>query len=104
MGAQKSEGLKIARALCLDESGNALRLWDQINGKLQQIWRLDVAPGQDLGSVRSDGRGQLITRNPQNGAEGIKIRARDNNLEATGVASREPRNSSLLAGDRMLMR
>ena len=83
-GAQKPEGLKIARALWLDESGRALSFRDQIDGNRQEIWRLDAAPGQELGSVRSHGKGQLITRNPQNGAPGIEIRTRDIDLEATG--------------------
>ena len=84
MGLQKPEGLNIARALWLDESGRGLTFRDQINGHMQQIWRLDAAPGQDLGAVRSGGQGQLITRNPQNGAAGIEIRTRDINLEAIG--------------------
>ena len=41
---------------------------------MQQIWRLDAAAGQELGSVRADGQGQLITRNPQTGAAGVEIR------------------------------
>ncbi len=88
MGAQKPGGLKIARALWLDENGRALSFRDQINGHRQEIWRLDAAPGQDLGSVRSNGKGQLITRNPQNGAPGIEIRTRDIDLEATGRIER----------------
>ena len=88
MGVQKPEGLHIARALWLDESGRGLTFRDQISGRMQQIWRLDAAPGQDLGAVRSGGQGQLITRNPQNGAPGIEIRTRDINLEATGRVER----------------
>ncbi len=88
MGVQKPEGLKIARALWLDESGRGLTFRDQINGRMQQIWRLDAAPGQELGAVRSGGQGQLITRNPQNGASGVEIRTRDINLEATGRIER----------------
>jgi hypothetical protein len=88
MGVQKPEGLKIARGLWLDESGRGFTFRDQIRGRMQQIWRLDAAPGQDLGAVRSGGQGQLITRNPQNGAPGIEIRTRDINLEATGRIER----------------
>ena len=55
---------------------------------MQQIWRLDAADGQDLGSVRSGGQGQLITRNPQNNAPGVEIRTRAINLEATGRMTR----------------
>ena len=88
MGVQKPEGLTIARALWLDENGRGLTFRDQINGHMQQIWRLDAAPGQDLGAVRSGGQGQLITLNPQNGAPGIEIRTRDINLEATGRIER----------------
>ncbi len=84
MGAQKPEGLKISRSLWLDESGRGITFRDEILGNLQQIWRLDAAPGQELGSVRNYGEGLLVTRNPSNGAAGIEIRSRNINLQATG--------------------
>ena len=85
MGAQKPEGLRIARALWLDEDGRGMTFRDQLSGRMQQIWRLDAAPGQELGAVRnSGGQWQLITRNPQDGALGIEVRERNFNLEAAG--------------------
>jgi hypothetical protein len=84
MGEQKPAGLTISRELWLGESGSDLTFRDAITGEMQQIWRLDAAVGQDLGSVRSAGQGQLITLNPQNGASGVEIRTRGINLEATG--------------------
>jgi hypothetical protein len=88
MGEQKPAGLTIARELWLDENGRGLTFRDQITGTMQQIWRLDAADGQDLGSVRSDGEGLLITRNPKNEAPGVEIRKRDLRLEATGRMDR----------------
>jgi hypothetical protein len=88
MGEQKPAGLVIARELWLDEGGDGLTFRDSITGEMQQIWRLDAAAGQDLGSVRSAGQGQLITLNPQSGASGVEIRTRGINLEATGRMSR----------------
>lgn len=88
MGLQKPEGLNITRQLWLDESGGGFTFRDRIAGNMQQIWRLDAAPGQDLGSVRSQGEGQLITRNPQNGASGVEVRNRTINFEATGRMNR----------------
>ena len=80
--------LKIEREWWLDEDGRGLTFRDAITGQMQQVWRLDAAPGQELGSVRSVGQGQLITRNPAVDAPGVEIRARDINLEATvGVAA-----------------
>ena len=84
MGLQKPEGLSIARELWLDENGHGLVFRDHITGHMQQIWRLDIAKDQDLGSVRSNGQGQLITRNPQSGTPGVELRSRNLNLEATG--------------------
>jgi hypothetical protein len=94
MGLQKPAGLRIARELWLDENGRAFTFRDHLAGQMQQIWRLDAAPGQDLGSVRSGGQGQLITRDPKNGAPGVEIRTRNIDLEATG---RMPRAKELSA-------
>ncbi|HEY5707455.1 MAG TPA: hypothetical protein VIS96_17995 [Terrimicrobiaceae bacterium] len=88
MGLQKPEGLNIDREFWLDESGRGLTFRDQIKGRMQQIWRLDASPGEELGAVRSGGQGQLITRNPQNGAPGVEIRTRNIDLEATGRIER----------------
>lgn len=88
MGLQKPAGLGINREWWLDADGRGFTFRDRISGALQQIWRLDVAEGQDLGSVSGDGQGQLITRNPQNGAPGVEIRTRDFHLEATGRMAR----------------
>ncbi len=88
LGEQKPEGLKISRELWLDENGRALTFRDQIAGNMQQIWRLDAAAGQELGSVRSSGQGQLITLNPETGAPGVEIRTRNPSLEATGRMTR----------------
>ena len=88
MGLQKPEGLKIEREWWLDENGRALTFRDHIAGNMQRIWRLDAAEGEDLGSVRSAGQGQLITRNPQDGAVGVEIRERDLNIDATGRVPR----------------
>jgi hypothetical protein len=89
MGMQKPEGLQIARTLWLDENGRGFTFRDRVSGQRQEIWRLDAGPGQDLGAVRAGGQGQLITRNPQNGAPGVEIRTRDINLEATGRVERK---------------
>ena len=88
MGDQKPAGLTIARELWLDENGRGLTFRDHLAGAMQQIWRLDAAAGQDLGSVRSCGQGQLITRNPQTAAPGVEIRTRNLDLEATGRMAR----------------
>ena len=84
MGLQKPQGLQIDRELWLDEDGGGLTFRDRITGHMQQVWRLDAAVGQDLGSVRENGEGQLITRNPKNDARGVEIRDRELNLDATG--------------------
>lgn len=103
MGQAKPAGLTIAREWWLDENGRGLTFRDRITGARQQIWRLDAAPGQELGSVRSrvavagtgapgqgqgQSQGQLITRNPQNGAPGVEIRTRTIDLDATGRMAR----------------
>lgn len=92
MGGLKPHGIQISRTLWLDEDGRGLTFRDNILGAMQQIWRLDAAPGQELGSVTSGGQGQLITRNPETGASGVEIRQRSLQLQATG---RMPRGTTL---------
>lgn len=84
MGTQKPEGLGISRQLWLDMDGKRCTFHDIITGSSQQIWRLDTTEGEDLGSVRMRGEGQLITHNPTTGAPGVEIRTRDLSMEATG--------------------
>ncbi len=84
MGAKTRQGLHITRHLWLDEDGNSLTYLDHLNGQMQQIWRLDVADGHDLGAVRVDGEGQLITVNPATGVSGSEIRRRNLQMEAVG--------------------
>ena len=59
---------------------------DHLRGKMQKIWRLDVAEGHELGAVRIDGESQLITSNPETNASGVEIRSRNLNMEAIGRA------------------
>ena len=87
MGTQKPAGLSIERVLWLDEGGRGLTFQDRITGQMQQVWRLDAADGQELGSVRSGGEGQLITRNPETKAIGVELRSRNLDVEATGRLS-----------------
>jgi hypothetical protein len=84
MGRQQIPGLNITRRLWLDENGRGLTFRDQISGTQQTLWRLDSAPGQQLGSVRSGEEGQLVTKNPATGALGVEVRFRNLALEATG--------------------
>ena len=94
MGDKAPEGLRISRSLWLDDGGRAFTFRDRINGSMQSIWRLDAAPGQELGSVRADNEGQLITRNPSNGSPGVEIRQRNIALEATGRMQAKPNLSA----------
>ena len=76
MGMQKPEGLSIARELWLDQDGGGLTFRDHITGTCSRSGGSMPRPRQDLGSVRADGEGQLITRNPQTGAAGVEVRTR----------------------------
>ncbi len=94
MGLQKAGGLSIAREWWLDENGKAFTFRDRLTGTMQEIWRLDATAGQDLGSVRSKGAGQLITQSPVSGAPGVEIRSRDLDMEASGRMERGNRISA----------
>ena len=84
MGMEKPAPPNLRRELWLDEDGAALTFRDVIEGGAQQVWRLDVSPGQELGAVKARGVAQLITRNPGTGQPGVEVRDRVLSLEATG--------------------
>lgn len=84
MGDRRPAGLTIQRRLWLDDDGAAMTFSDNVSGVMQIISRLDVADGQELGSVQIAGQGQLITANPQSKSPGVEIRNRNLNLNAIG--------------------
>ena len=84
MGSLHPPGLTIERRMWLDDDGGAFTYRDSLSGQMQQIWRLDVADGVELGAVRIDGQGQLVTANPKTGAHGVEIRNRNLQMDAIG--------------------
>ncbi len=91
MGEKHLGGLHIKRRLWLDDDGAAFTYEDNLSGGSQQIWRLDVAAGHELGAVRSGGEGQLITKNPQTEGVGIEVRSRTVDLQAVGRVPNQAR-------------
>ncbi len=91
MGARKPQGVTIRRSFWLDEDGKNMTYQDELSGRGQQTWRLDAAQGHKLGAVKMGGVGQLITKNPASGMEGVEIRERNLSLQAVGRLERSPR-------------
>lgn len=91
MGARKPQGITIRRSFWLDEDGKNMTYQDDLSGSGQQTWRLDAAAGHKLGAVKISGAGQLITKNPANGAEGVEVRDRNLSLQAVGRLERGAR-------------
>ena len=86
MGLERPEGLGVVRTLWLDDDGKAVTFQDKISGDGQAIWRLDAAPGQNVGAAKVDDQGQLITRNPNTGALGVEVRQSGFDVDSTGRA------------------
>jgi hypothetical protein len=84
MGLERPAGLTVDRTLWLDDDGKAVTFQDRISGDGQSIWRLDAAPGQNLGAAKVDSQGQLITKNPNTGALGVEVRQPSFNVDSTG--------------------
>ena len=84
MGEKGRGGLSINRQLWLDDDGGAFTYEDEVQGEMQQIWRLDAAEDVDLGAVRIDGDSQLITRSPDGATSGVELRQRNLKLTAIG--------------------
>jgi hypothetical protein len=91
MGVRKPQGITIRRSFWLDEDGKNMTYQDDLSGQGQQTWRLDAAAGHKLGAVKIGGTGQLITKSPTNGAEGVEMRDRNLSLQAVGRLERSAR-------------
>ncbi len=86
-GLQSPKSMSGARELWLNETGRGYTYQDHLAGQMQSIWRLDVAPSLQLGSVKVNGEGQLITRDPKTRAAGVEIRSRNIRLDAVGTSA-----------------
>ncbi|MDD2709417.1 MAG: hypothetical protein PHV34_15635 [Verrucomicrobiae bacterium] len=86
-GLQTPKSLSATRELWLNEKGRGYTYRDHLSGEMQNLWRLDVSTVLQLGSVKVNGEGQLITRNPQNNATGVEIRSRNIQLDAVGTSA-----------------
>ncbi|MGA4645248.1 hypothetical protein [Limisphaera sp. 4302-co] len=87
--------LRIHRQWWLDEDGGGLTFQDRLQATGQNVWRLDVTEGVELGSVRLQGDPQLLTRHPETGRAGFEIRLRDFEVEAVGrIPRRGPVSAS----------
>jgi hypothetical protein len=81
--------VNLSREWWLDVHGNGWTSLDNMTARALREWRLDVDPGFDLGSVRIDGTGQLVTKDPKSGKVGIELREQNMQLQATGRISRD---------------
>ncbi len=70
----------LSRELWLDADGRAFTVRDALSGTMNRDWRLDLTTGE-LGRVRFDGVGQLITVGPS-GHRGIEVRQGNLAIEA----------------------
>jgi len=72
--------LNLNRSLWLDFDGNGYTIHDQIQGIINQNWRLNMNAPIQLGRVSLSGKDQLLTR--YNNQSGIEIRTGDLNMTA----------------------
>jgi len=72
--------LSLHRDLWLDFDGDALTSLDRIRGAMHRDWRLNAAPGSQIGRASVDGEAVLITSDK--GGQGIEIRSPSIDLEA----------------------
>jgi len=78
--------VSLSREWWLDMHGQGWTGVDNLTAQSLKDWRLDAAPGFELGSVSIDGVGQLITRDPRTGSTGIELRSRSLQLQSSGRA------------------
>ncbi len=73
--------LSLERTLWLDFAGTGYTIQDQISGKMSNGWRLNALPAMQLGRVKLNGEGQLITQ-LANAQQGVEVRQGQIDLKA----------------------
>ncbi len=73
--------LKLERQLWLDLNGSGFTVLDNLTGRLNHDFRLDLQRGE-LGHVSVGGSPRLITLNPQSNAQGVELRDEDVDVTA----------------------
>ncbi|MEN9579025.1 MAG: hypothetical protein RJA70_2034, partial [Pseudomonadota bacterium] len=71
--------LRLTRELWLDLDGQGFTVSDQIEGRMNRGWRLDLKPAP-LGHVTLGGNDQLITHNPSSEPPHTGVEVRDNQV------------------------
>ena len=66
--------LQLTREWWLDFDGEGYTVRDEMQGTLEQAWRLTARPPMRLGRVELNGQPHVVTRLPGQGEEGIEVR------------------------------
>lgn len=82
LSADDANRLTLLREAWLDFSGAGLNAKDQISGRMQRDWRLDLAPPFTLERAEADGEGLLVTKGAGDGRTGVELRNPNVNLSA----------------------
>lgn len=82
LSADDANRLTLVREAWLDFSGAGLNAKDQISGRMQRDWRLDLAPPFTLERADADGEGLLVTKGAGDGRTGVELRNPNVNLSA----------------------
>ncbi len=69
------DALSLTRTLWLDFDGSGFTAQDHWTGEMHRSWRLDAAPGLELGRVSIDGRDQPITTLAGSDLPGVEVRS-----------------------------
>ncbi|MCX5795660.1 MAG: hypothetical protein NTY77_09220 [Elusimicrobia bacterium] len=77
-----ADRLSLSRELWLDFDGRGFSARDRIKGTLNRSWRLDAAPGTDLGRVSVDDEDQFLTSLTSGAAAGLEMRRQEVNVTA----------------------
>lgn len=72
--SERGENLQLTREAWLDFDGKGMTFRDQLNGVIEENWRLSLLPPLQLGRVTINGEDQLITTLPDNQQPGVEIR------------------------------
>ncbi|HIQ07773.1 MAG TPA: hypothetical protein EYH35_04895, partial [Thiotrichaceae bacterium] len=84
--------LTLERSMWMDFDGGGYTIKDHLRGKMTRGWRLESSASIELGAASVNGKPQFVTQLAGQEGQGVELRSREVNLEASSRYTQSLRN------------